>query len=149
MEESPDARLARLFFVLTLRGVLEVVLNWVPIAEQLVWPRIVRPCRPIVYLDLNHFIGMARAVAADPSTPARYGDLFEATRTAVRDGRVLVPLSDVHLFQMSAIKDPKQRENVADVMETLSGFQYLLGRVEVAHLEIEAGIEAVLDEPRA
>jgi hypothetical protein len=120
--------------------------NWVPLADQLVWPRLVRPRRPIVYLDLNHFIGMARAIAADPKTPAGYGELFEAARAAIEEKRIIIPLSGEHLFETAAIKDPKQRNDLADVMEVLSGFQYLLGRPEIAHLEIEAGIEAILEE---
>jgi hypothetical protein len=122
------------------------VLNWLPLAERLVWPRLVRPRRPIVYLDLNHFIGMARAIASDPSTPAGYRDLFDATRAAIEEQRIVIPLSGEHLFEMAAIKDPKQRTTLADVMEVLSGFQYLLGRPEIAQLEIEAGIEAIFDE---
>ena len=121
-------------------------MNWVPLADQLVWPRLVRPRRPILYLDLNHFIGMARAIAADPKTPAGYGELFEAARAAVEEERIIIPLSGEHLFEVSAIKDPRQRSDLADVMEVLSGFQYLLGRPEIAHLEIEAGIEAILEE---
>jgi hypothetical protein len=120
--------------------------NLVPLADQLVWPRLVRQRRPIVYLDLNHFIGMARAIARDPKTPAGYGELFEAARAAIEEERIIIPLSGQHLFEMAAIKDPKQRNDLADVMEVLSGFQYLLGRPEIAHLEIEAGIEAILKE---
>lgn len=121
-------------------------MNWVPLADRLVWPRLVRPRRPLVYLDLNHFICMARAIAADPKTPAGYGELFEAARAAIEEERIIIPLSGEHLFEMAAIKDPKQRNDLADVMEVLSGFQYLLGRPEIAHLEIEAGIEAILEE---
>jgi hypothetical protein len=55
-------------------------------------------------------------------------------------------LSGEHLFEMTAINDPRQRKDVADVMEELSGFQYFLGRLEIARLEIEAGIETVLGE---
>jgi hypothetical protein len=120
--------------------------NRVPLADQLVWPRLVRPRRPIVYLDLNHFIGMALAIAAAPRTPAGYGELFEAARAAIEEERIIIPLSGEHLFEMAAIKDPKQRNDLADVMEVLSGFQYLVGRPEIAHLEIEAGIEAILEE---
>jgi hypothetical protein len=37
------------------------------------------------YLDLNHFICMARAIAADPKTPAGYGELLRA-RDAIEEG---------------------------------------------------------------
>ena len=121
------------------------VRNWLPLAERLVWPRLVRPHRPIVYLDLNHFIGMARAVAVGGAS-AGYAQLFESARGAAREDRVVFPLTGEHLFEMAAIKDPRQRKDVADVMEALSGFQYLLGRTEIAQLEFEAGIEAIFEE---
>ena len=77
----------------SIRVALGGVVNWVPLADQLVWPRLVRPRRPLVYLDLNHFILMARAIAADPKTPAGYGELFEAVRAAIEEERIIIPLS--------------------------------------------------------
>ncbi|TCN40504.1 hypothetical protein EV644_106433 [Kribbella orskensis] len=58
----------------------------------------------------------------------------------------MFPLSGEHLLELTAIKDPKQREHIAEVMEALSGFGYLIGRPEIARLEIEAGIEDILSE---
>jgi len=46
---------------------------------------------------------------------------------------------------MSGIRDPAQRVAVAGVMEDLSGFQVLLGRVTIAELEIDAMLDALLD----
>ena len=45
---------------------------------------------------------------------------------------------------MSGILDPAQRTAVAEVMESLSGFRVLLGRVTLAELEIDAMIDALL-----
>jgi hypothetical protein len=45
---------------------------------------------------------------------------------------------------MSGILDPAQRTAVAEVMESLSGFRVLLGRVTLADLEIDAMIDALL-----
>lgn len=45
---------------------------------------------------------------------------------------------------MSGILDPAQRTAVAEVMESLSGFRVLLGRVPLAELEIDAMIGALL-----
>lgn len=97
-----------------------------------------------VYLDLNHFIYLARSVAGDPTTPPGYDDLWATSCAAVKGGRVLFPLSAVHVFEMTRIKDPRQRRDVASVMERLSSFQYLLGHVEVARHEIEAAFDAAL-----
>lgn len=45
---------------------------------------------------------------------------------------------------MSGILDPAQRTAVAEVMESLSGFRVLLGRVTLAELDIDAMIDALL-----
>lgn len=36
-------------------------MNRVPIADRLVWAQVVRPQMPLVCLDINHFIELARA----------------------------------------------------------------------------------------
>lgn len=101
---------------------------------------------PLVYLDMNHFIELARARVDLRMARPGYSALLDATRSAVQERRALFPLSGQHLSEMSAIKSP-QRHDVADVMEELSGFNYLLGRPEIAQLEVEAGIEDIFDEP--
>jgi hypothetical protein len=50
---------------------------------------------------------------------------------------------------MSGIRDPAQRTAVAEVMESLSGFRVLLGRVTIAELEIDAMIGALLGSESA
>lgn len=122
-------------------------MNRVPIADRLVWAQVVRPQMTLVYLDLNHFIELARARLDLSMARAGYSELLDATRRAARERRVLFPLSGQHLWEMSAIASPQQRHDVADVMEELSGFNYLLGRTEIAQLEVEAGIADVFDEP--
>lgn len=116
-------------------------------AGKLVWAPVMRPSIPLVYLDLNHLIYLAKANAGHSNAPDGYKELLTAATSAARDGRVLFPLSGEHVFEISAIKDPKQRANIADIIESLSGYTYLLGRTEIARLEIEAGIESILEEP--
>lgn len=122
------------------------VANRVPMADRLVWARVVRPRATLVYLDLNHFICLARVRTGDESAPPGYPDLLDAAVSAVRDRRAIFALSAEHLWEMGGIKDPNQRKELAEVMEELSNFHYLLGRPEIAHLEIEAGIEDIFDE---
>lgn len=119
----------------------------VPIADRLVWARVMRPSVPLVYLDLNHFIYLAKVNITPNTAPAGYADLLAAATAAVRENRAVFPLSGEHLFELAAIKDPKQRKRIADIMEALSGFGYLLGRAEIARLEVEAGIDDLLCEP--
>lgn len=118
--------------------------NKVPMAGHLVWPNVVRPRIALVYLDLNHYINLAKAT--NGRAPSGYERLLNAATKAFEEQRALFPLSAQHLYEILAIKDPAQRSRIADVMEALGGFHYLLGRPEIAQLEIEAGIEAVLDE---
>lgn len=124
--------------------------NRLPMSDKPVWARVMRPRIPLVYLDLNHFIFLARAKADDPTTPPGYRELLIVARRATEQRRALVVLSAEHLFEMSAISDPRQRSDLADVMEELSGFHYILGRSELARSELEAGISTLLgdgDEP--
>lgn len=116
-----------------------------PMSKNLVWPNLVRPSCQLLYLDLNHFINLAKAEAGKKS-PAGYDDLLAALAGAISEGRILVPLSGQHAFEMSAITDPRQRGDVAKVMERLTRFQYLLGRTQLAEEEMDAGIRRLLGE---
>jgi hypothetical protein len=121
-------------------------MNTVPMAERLVWAQVVRPQVPLVYLDINHLIGLARATVDPTGASPGYVALLDATRRAVAEQRAMFPLSGAHLWEISAIKSPRQRRDLANVMEELSGFRYLLGRSQIAQLEVEAGIQDILGE---
>jgi hypothetical protein len=71
-----------------------------------------------------------------------FEELFEAYHDRVR--RFLWSL--VREWDDRGVKDPRQRKHLADIMEQLSGFRYLLGRCEIAQLEIEAGLDEVFGE---
>ncbi|PKQ26269.1 MAG: hypothetical protein CVT64_04010 [Actinobacteria bacterium HGW-Actinobacteria-4] len=111
------------------------------VADTLVWPHVVRPQAALVYLDLNHFINLAKA-GVGQNTPPGYTVLLDAVRRAVGSRRAHFPLSAEHLIELSMVKDPRQRRDVAHIMEELSDFFYLLGRPELGELEIHAGIHA-------
>ncbi|MDE9364122.1 hypothetical protein PZ938_00745 [Luteipulveratus sp. YIM 133132] len=118
----------------------------VPLAEQLVWARVLRPAIPMVYLDLNHYIYLARAsqaanTAAVSTKLKPYAELAEAARKAKTEGRVMFPLSNVHLMELSKVTDPRQRAEVAGAMEDLSDFNYILDRVTLGQLEMDAGLD--------
>jgi hypothetical protein len=53
-------------------------------------------------------------------------------------------LSATHLMEVTAITDPKQRSNIADIMAELSGFTYMLGRPLVEELEVEGSLAELL-----
>jgi hypothetical protein len=74
----------------------------------------------------------------------RYDGQLRAATVARQQDWAVFPLSGTHYVEMSGILDPAQRTAVAEVMEPLSGFQVLLGRVTLAELEIDAMIDALL-----
>lgn len=117
----------------------------VPVADQLVWPNVTRSATPLVYLDLNSIIYFAREVSGKGG-PKGYGELLEAVRNVKRDGRALFPLGEAHLWEVSKIVDPDQRGQLAAILEEISDFNYLLGRVSIAEMEFDAGIAAVMGE---
>ena len=110
------------------------------------WARVMRPRIPLVYLDLNHLVGMARVQTRHPKAEPMYGRLFDSARRASTEHRAMFPLGESHVWEIAKIADPRQRGNVVDVVEALTGHQYLLGRVTLAHLEFVAGIAAITGE---
>jgi hypothetical protein len=57
-------------------------------AEQLVWANVLRPRIPLVYLDLNSIIYIARRLAGDSRVHPAYMRLYEAAVAAKSDKRV-------------------------------------------------------------
>jgi hypothetical protein len=112
------------------------------------WPsRLLRPSRDIaiVYLDLNHWIGLAKANTGHPDGE-RHRPALEALRAAA--DRIIVPLSAPHYMEMSGIADPRQRFDVAAVMEELSRFRCLMSGPTVTALELEGAFERVAGTPQ-
>lgn len=103
----------------------------------LVWPStLVRPERSkVVYLDLNHFINLAKYAHGHPAF-RHYAELMAAVLRAAADGRAVFPLSIVHYIEMSGIRDLRQRSDVAELMEAVTGFSSILDRPTLARLEL-------------
>ncbi|EWM64138.1 MULTISPECIES: hypothetical protein [unclassified Micromonospora] len=117
-----------------------------PMTEELVWANVMRPRIPLVYLDLNTIIYIARALGGDTKVPESYVDLYKAALRAKLEQRAMFPLSGEHLWEISKITNPKQRGDLADILETLSDYNYLLGRTVIAELEFEAGMAQIMGE---
>lgn len=118
----------------------------VPMSEELVWANVMRPRIPLVYLDLHTIIYIARALSGDTQVPASYIGLYQAALRAKLEQRAMFPLSGEHLWEISKITDPKQRVDLADILEALSDYNYLAGRIVIAELEVEAGIAKIMGE---
>jgi hypothetical protein len=129
----------------TRASVVELI---VPMAQELLWARVMRPRVPLVYLDLNHIIAMAKVCTQHPNAQPIYGRLFESATRAAAEQRAVFPLGESHVWEIVKIADPAQRNDLVDVLEPLTGLQYMLGRATIAQLEFDAGIAAITGEPR-
>ncbi|MDQ1583824.1 MAG: hypothetical protein QOF36_1878 [Microbacteriaceae bacterium] len=107
------------------------------------WPtRLLRPDNEaqLVYLDLNHWISLARA-ATGHAGGGRFRDTLDLLRALCGDGRVVCPLLSTHYMEMSAIGDSRRRFDVAAVMEELSDFRCLMPRDVIMQIEFEAALD--------
>jgi hypothetical protein len=106
---------------------------------EYVWPAaLLRPTRlRLVYLDLNHWIGLAKAATGHPDG-SRYAVLLELLRQKRDD--VILPLATEHYMEMAGITSERQRFTVAGVMEELSGFACILSGATLMRLEIESAV---------
>jgi hypothetical protein len=96
----------------------------------------------VVYLDLLHWIGLAKA-ATGHRGGARYADVLAACRSARDAGVAIFPLSAVHYMEVSKIVRPDRRADIATIMEELSGFRTLVGRAQLLRIEREAALDEV------
>ena len=118
-------------------------------APQLIWPPLLElpPAGTlIVYLDLNHWIGLAQALAGHPKGAA-HGDVLQACRAARSGGKALFVLSGTIYAEVQKIKDPMQRRRLAEVMEELTAFSTLVSRVVVMELEFSALLDPIAKLP--
>jgi hypothetical protein len=110
-----------------------------------VWPSLLKPPPDdvlLVYLDMNHWIGLAKASIGHPKGESLQG-VLEACRAARAQGIALFVLSGTIYAEMLKIKDPAQRLDLAQVMEELTDFATLISRVAV----MECELSALLDPP--
>lgn len=116
------------------------------VRSDVVWPAgLVQPPRPpaVVYLDLNHYINLAKVSVG--TAPDGYAELLEACRATRADRRAIFPLSSTHVVEISNIRSYRQRGDIVEVMEELSGFNYLLGRPQIMRLEVESALDELTE----
>jgi hypothetical protein len=110
------------------------------------WPRTLRlPTRPpkLVYLDLNHWIALAKAQAGHPDGRA-YTEALVGVLRAVEHRRAVFPLSDSIYSEASKIGLHRQRRDLRDVMERVSGYMVVTSRSAVSLHEIEALLDRIV-----
>lgn len=120
-------------------------------SAPLVWPsklKLPRGGRPLVYLDQNHWISLAKASVGHPQGRP-FEEALETCLTAPRGGAATVVLGSAQYFEVLKIDNSRQRLNVAAVMENVSQFRTLLDRATVMKIELGAALDSVLHlEPR-
>lgn len=115
-------------------------------APPLIWPpALTLPTsgRPLVYLDLNHWISLAKALVGHPQG-ASLIDTLEACRSAALTGAATFVLGGGHYSELLKIESRRQRHDVGVVMEELSRFKTLLSRASVMKLELSAALDHLL-----
>lgn len=118
-------------------------------APQLVWPSLLElpPADSlIVYLDLNHWIGLSQALTGH-SQGAALADVLQACRSARSAGKASFVLSGTIYAEVQKIKDPMQRRRLADVIEELTDFRTLVSRVVVMEFEFSALLDPIAKLP--
>lgn len=85
-----------------------------------------------------------RAVRVLPGYP----ELLDAARRAKRECRAVFLLSAIHFIEVAhSVPSPRQRGHVADVMEELSDFAYILGRPTLVQIEMASGLDKIYGAP--
>lgn len=112
-----------------------------------VWPKaLIRPERPprLLYLDLNHWIGLSKAATGRPDG-GRYDNLLTALDAATGHHRVRIVLSSSLYWEISKNEDPRQRRALADIIDRLTDFEYLCGLFDLMRLELTSVLDHLTD----
>jgi len=111
-----------------------------------IWPNnLTQTARPpqLVYLDLNHWISLAKVAAGHPGG-GKYLEASQECFRASERGAAIFPLSETIYFEVSKIRAHRQRRDLREVMERLSGFQVVASRTVIATLEVEALLDMIV-----
>jgi hypothetical protein len=101
----------------------------------------------LVYLDLNQWISLSKAMAGHPDGE-RHRAALEACTNAAASGRVVFPLSDSTYSEVAKIGTYRQRRDLREVMEVLSGYFVVMSRPDIAAHEVECLLDDVLGPSR-
>ncbi len=93
----------------------------------------------LIYLDQLHWINLSKARLGQEGTGA-YADLLTELRLAVSSGRVVVPISFTHYFEVSEIARADRRANLALTMGELSKHVALTSRDDFLRYEFRRSL---------
>lgn len=99
-----------------------------------------------VYLDLNHWISLAKAKVGHPDG-ARFIPCPDLLLKIVDSGKVILSLGITHYMEVTNIADVRQRADIANVMAELSGFITLAARKYRLRCEVSQALHERLGRP--
>jgi hypothetical protein len=113
---------------------------------EYVWPTTLRsPSRPptLVYLDLNHWVSLSKAMA-NHVDGRDHEEILRACLRAVEDGIAVFPISDTLYTEISKIRQYRQRRALREVIEAVSRFMVVTSRPVVSAHEVEALLDSLV-----
>lgn len=116
-------------------------------APKYIWPeQLVQPKRPplLVYIDLNHWINLSRANISPEANIDPYQRLLTSCRAAIERKVIRIVIMDALYVEIAErIKNPRSRKNLARLIEELTGFSTILGRVDIMRIEVHATMDVI------
>jgi len=110
------------------------------------WPQTLRvPSRPpkLVYLDLNQWIALAKAMTGHPGGEA-YKEVLTCCLGASDRREAVFPISDSIYFEISKNRSHRQRRDLLGVIEPMSRFMVVMSRSMISAHEIEAMLDRIV-----
>lgn len=114
------------------------------------WPATLRvPSRPpkLVYLDLLHWIQLAKAMAGHSDGASTREALAECL-AARQDGTALFPIADAIYIEVLKIARHRQRRDIRQAIEALSGYYVVTSRPTIANHEVECMLDQFVGRSR-
>jgi hypothetical protein len=87
-----------------------------------------------IYLDLNHWYTLGRAVSGHGDKPTR--EIYTKLRELVQSGAIRLPLSSVHYMELTENPNDTQRRQAGDAMRELSRFVAMAPLTKVVREEM-------------
>jgi hypothetical protein len=107
-----------------------------------------RPPGPIVYLDQNRWINVARAVLKpEQVTPASERKPAEALADAAHGNELTLPLAAAHLVELAQAGSARRRRELGGVMADLSSGWFMRSPLAVRREETTAALRARTPRP--
>lgn len=110
------------------------------------WAQTLRvPIRPpkLVYLDLNHWIELAKTLSGHPDGRSHAPALAACTDAAAQ-GRAVFPISDSIYGEISKIRQYRRRRDLRLVIEEVSRFKVVTSRSVISVHEVEALLDRLV-----